>query len=964
MSMCRIYHRSLALLALALVCFAQAYAAGSPTSITATAGTLQTATVGDYFPVSFQATVKDAGNNPANGVLVTFIAPAAGPPFMGFFESNNAFVPPPTTVSVITDANGIATAPRFIGGVFAISATYQVTASVAGVATPAVFTLTNSSLAIYPLSFPSAALVGTVFTDPFKVQVNTITIGYPGSPSVSPVSGALVTFTAPSNGASGTFSNGSTTATAVTDSNGDATAPPFTANNVAGSYKVTARTTGLDNTVVFDLKNFSQPVASSISITPTLYSSTEGQAVGFEVEVNSAAFVPTGTVTFRDKSTLLGTVAVKIIDPGICFSLAIPPWDCSTHYFANFTTTALSAGHRTITATYNGNGTVAPSTSQSVPLMVRPGPPPTRTALTTIYGYPKVGQEVVFSATVTSTGATAPTGKVTFLEGDTLLGSANLSPLSPAPNPCSYCFPAPLSSQASFATTALDAGTHQIKALYSGDNNNAPSSSESITKVVNPEGAATVWIASPSAPFNTSTVVVGQPAILTALLSFSGPAPTGVMTFREGTTIIGAAGLTPTNPSGFFQATLTTTAFAVGHHTITATYEDDAHYSPTTILFDITVVSPITTLTTAAATGSGNITVSFGAYGNGSCSLDKLESQSIAGVSDADLVNQLPAGVRLTQGMLSFALAGCEYGTYLTLTYPQPLPPGTVYWAYGPTKDIPVPHWYILPAIINGNTMSLGLSDGYDGDSDMVSNRKIVHLGGPGSIATPVQSGWWWNPNESGRGFSIEVSGNTLFMAGYLYDTDGRATWYTSAGPMADSTHYNGTLMSFGAGQSLTGTYKSPKVTNPNAGAISITFTDANHGTLTWPGGAIPIEHYLFGSVTTYFQPESGWWWSEAESGRGFTIEVQGNKLFIGGYMYDAGGNPVWYLSAGNMTYSTLYEGKWEQYEKGQTLTGLYQPAKLVNGNVGSITIRFISPGLATLTLPDGREIWITRYRF
>lgn len=226
------------------------------------------------------------------------------------------------------------------------------------------------------------------------------------------------------------------------------------------------------------------------------------------------------------------------------------------------------------------------------------------------------------------------------------------------------------------------------------------------------------------------------------------------------------------------------------------------------------------------------------------------------------------------------------------------------------------------------------------------------------------QPGWWWNSNESGRGFSVEVSQNTLFMAGYLYDPSGRAIWYTSAGPMSNSTLYQGTLQSFGNGQTLTGAYQPYSLTNPNVGNVTIQFTDATHGTLTWPGGTIPIERYVFGAGASSFQPESGWWWNESESGRGFTLEVQGNKLFIGGYMYDDPGNPIWYISAGNMTSATLYQGQWEQYANGQTLSGLYQKPDQVNGNVGSITVNFTSRSTATLTLPDGRQIALTRYRF
>ena len=53
--------------------------------------------------------------------------------------------------------------------------------------------------------------------------------------------GTPVTFVAPASGASGTFSGGATAAQVVTNASGIATAPPFTANSVGGSFSVVAR---------------------------------------------------------------------------------------------------------------------------------------------------------------------------------------------------------------------------------------------------------------------------------------------------------------------------------------------------------------------------------------------------------------------------------------------------------------------------------------------------------------------------------------------------------------------------------------------------------------------------------------------------------------------------------------------------------------------------------------------------
>jgi len=77
--------------------------------------------------------------------------------------------------------------------------------------------------------------VGMAFAAPLAVKVMS---------NGSPAGGVSVTFTAPSSGPSGTFTNGMVTETDTTDSNGVATSSVFTANRTAGTYAVTAAAAG------------------------------------------------------------------------------------------------------------------------------------------------------------------------------------------------------------------------------------------------------------------------------------------------------------------------------------------------------------------------------------------------------------------------------------------------------------------------------------------------------------------------------------------------------------------------------------------------------------------------------------------------------------------------------------------------------------------------------------------------
>jgi hypothetical protein len=112
--------------------FSLSNTAGLAASIAASAGTPQTTPINSVFPAPLRAIVKDAAGNPVPGVNVTFAAPASGP--SGTFLGG--------AVNSTTDATGVAMSTTFTAN--GTTGTYVVTASAAGVAVPASFTLTNA----------------------------------------------------------------------------------------------------------------------------------------------------------------------------------------------------------------------------------------------------------------------------------------------------------------------------------------------------------------------------------------------------------------------------------------------------------------------------------------------------------------------------------------------------------------------------------------------------------------------------------------------------------------------------------------------------------------------------------------------------------------------------------------------------------------------------------------------------
>ena len=106
---------------------------------------------------------------------------------------------------------------------------------------------TRRSRSLRPVATISRQSSGATFATPLAVQVF--------NANGNPVQGVSVTFTAPSDGASGTFASGQGSVTVITGADGCATAPAFTSNASAGSYIVTAQAAGLLTGVAFNLAN-------------------------------------------------------------------------------------------------------------------------------------------------------------------------------------------------------------------------------------------------------------------------------------------------------------------------------------------------------------------------------------------------------------------------------------------------------------------------------------------------------------------------------------------------------------------------------------------------------------------------------------------------------------------------------------------------------------------------------------
>jgi subtilisin family serine protease len=220
-----------------------------------------------------------------------------------------------------------------------------------------------------------------------------------------------------------------------------------------GSHVITAAYSG-DSNLEPSSASLTQTVTKATSTTVVASSkspSVFGEPVTFTSTVtpNSPGAGPrTGTVTFKDGATTLGTGSVNASGQ------------------ASFSTAALSTGSHQITAEYGGDGNFTDS-SGSVAQTVNKGA--TATTLTSSANPSTPGQTVTLTATVAVTAPArgTPSGTVEFKDGATVLGSGALT-----------------GDKASFAAANLSVGQHAITAAYLGDGNLLGSTSPAVTQIV------------------------------------------------------------------------------------------------------------------------------------------------------------------------------------------------------------------------------------------------------------------------------------------------------------------------------------------------------------------------------------------------------------------------------------------------------------------------------------------------
>jgi hypothetical protein len=280
-----------------------------------------------------------------------------------------------------------------------------------------------------------------------------------GSPSFA---GQLVTFTATvtaaqttvPDGETVTFFDGTTQVGTGTTVVGVATFSIFTlsakVHTITATYAGDVTFGSSSGTVKQVITAYTSATNVSADITP----STFGQPAQFSATVTSTGpEAPTGSVTFVDGSKVIGTGKISINGLTI------------------LRVSNLAAGTHFVTAKYSGDTNTSKSLSTAATQVVNSAS--TGVSVLSKPNASKKGQLVTLTAVVTSP-ANPATGTVAFMDGSTLLATANV-----------------VSGKATYATSALGSGLHQISAVYNDASNSSQSSSPPLAQiVVRPGGKA------------------------------------------------------------------------------------------------------------------------------------------------------------------------------------------------------------------------------------------------------------------------------------------------------------------------------------------------------------------------------------------------------------------------------------------------------------------------------------------
>jgi len=377
-------------------------------------------------------TSSAVGNQTTYGASVTFTATVTA----------TGTVAPTGSVVFYDGTTRLASQALVPGSSAASAATYTTATLAVGV---------HNITAVYTDDTDDFSSTSAIYTLTVNPTTTTTTLAASVNPALA---GQSVTFTATVTSSGGNVPTGTvdfyngTTLLGSGPLNSKGVAAFTTSALAVGTYSLTAAYQGDTN----DGASTSTPALSFsvVQATTTVKLTGSPTTVAVTMPVTLTATVtgnggtPAGTVTFMDGTTTLGTANL-------------------TAGVATYVTSALPIGQQSITAVYQGDTDDGGGTSNAVEITVTTLS--TQTTLAASANTVASNQPVALLATViAANGQAATSGTVSFFNGTTNIGTANIG----------------TNGSASLSIT-LTAGSDTVTAKYSGDTDDAASTSNAVT---------------------------------------------------------------------------------------------------------------------------------------------------------------------------------------------------------------------------------------------------------------------------------------------------------------------------------------------------------------------------------------------------------------------------------------------------------------------------------------------------
>jgi hypothetical protein len=417
------------------------------------------------------------------------------------------------------------------------------------------------------------------------------------------------------------YNNANCTGPVLFTSNGalsGSTAPSgsFGPLNTAGSYYVSASYPGDPNNGPASSPCTAEVVTvgvTSPSLSTTLSATTVNLGGSFSDSATlTGATSPTGSVTFKVYNNANCTGPVLFTSNGALSGSTAPSGS-----FGPLST----VGSYYVSASYPGDPNNGPASSPCTAEVVTVGK--TSPSLSTTLSATTVNLGGSFSDSATLTGATSPTGSVTFK----VYNNANCTgPVLFTSNGALSGSTAPSGTFGPLSTV----GSYYVSASYPGDPNNGPASSPCTAEVVTvtapscTSGCGGGGGGPPTASLATTPSVTGLSATDSATVTGTGGTPTGSVTFTlysgtspSGTLVTAYAADTVTLNGSGTATSVSTGPLTPGSYYFLVTYSGDSNYAKitpgTAEPFSINPnVATTPAVTGSSATDTANVTGTLG----------------------------------------------------------------------------------------------------------------------------------------------------------------------------------------------------------------------------------------------------------------------------------------------------------------------------------------------------------------